>query len=757
MKCTCTHLIVAFLPAALVRAELSCELHFAGGVRACENYVSRKWDPARAEAECDRAGENQTAIFSEEAACDTVGAIGTCETSSKDGLERQMIFYSGEESLLENECIELNNGTWVSSLDVIGSCTHTVRFDEIGEKALACTSYSSDHWDEASALEHCASLSQDIDVSWRQGTRCETSHQGTCTVAANAESGAQSRLRSSSKVEPAENKVTIVSFIELVDTQAQLLCESLPGGKWTSSQSMPDTSNSLLEGYRDGLLSDETVEVVPNNCNDSCVASLLVQQDAIIFRNKRQRGASKGLLFIPGGDVDVRAYANLCKSVAAEGFFVALIPFPNNLAIVNPFLPSAIIQKYTKIEHWAIAGHSLGGVVASMYALLDPLDRIEMVASLSGGISPEASMLNYTKPYYYVTSKMDSANYVDPSQAVQEATELLLPGSTTKIVIPGGVHSQYGYYATNDPKEPEATISREKQHEFVSRILVHMMGHFGLKGEVEDYIFEDYGELFLLKKPCEILQRIIMDTISEEYNVVVDTHDERPIFMDSFPEPLTPDLPDVQVFHTVQYDTISASVDIRDPPVIPQTTWCKVHSHEKFLATARRSTTEAAMKSACSEANQYIFRNVVGRRDTRTRDFYKQSMIKVDFLDDVRHKSIDEWLSTGIYANFKQTTGRRVLTPYESSRWRVEIQSPSFISSLDSTPVEAAGLHHCKLLTPEAVVQFVLSLHEPPTEASGTNKKRQAKSKRVEPGLVAFLFTLVGVIATVSFCRQRRQ
>ena len=74
-----------------------------------------------------------------------------------------------------------------------------------------------------------------------------------------------------------------------------------------------------------------------------------------------------GLIFYPGGRVDPHAYAPLLHTIAAEGYLVVVPSFPINMAVFNPNIGDDIVAYYPNIEHWAIAGHSVGGTMAAQY------------------------------------------------------------------------------------------------------------------------------------------------------------------------------------------------------------------------------------------------------------------------------------------------------------------------------------------------------------------------------------------------------
>lgn len=76
-----------------------------------------------------------------------------------------------------------------------------------------------------------------------------------------------------------------------------------------------------------------------------------------------------GFIFYPGAKVESSAYANIAKEIASNGYTTVIAKMNFNLAILSPNRADSIISNYKDIDTWVIGGHSLGGVMASNYAL----------------------------------------------------------------------------------------------------------------------------------------------------------------------------------------------------------------------------------------------------------------------------------------------------------------------------------------------------------------------------------------------------
>ena len=100
-------------------------------------------------------------------------------------------------------------------------------------------------------------------------------------------------------------------------------------------------------------------------CSESDMISV-TQGDYIEFMPKET--PTKGFIFYPGGLVEPKAYAPLCRKIAQQGYLVVIPKMTCNLAVLSPDKAETVQQKHADIKTWAIGGHSLGGVVASKYA-----------------------------------------------------------------------------------------------------------------------------------------------------------------------------------------------------------------------------------------------------------------------------------------------------------------------------------------------------------------------------------------------------
>jgi hypothetical protein len=164
-----------------------------------------------------------------------------------------------------------------------------------------------------------------------------------------------------------------------------------------------------------------------------------------------------GLILYPGGKVPAEAYAPLARNLADAGYYVAILYAPLNLAIFNYEAASAVMEAHKDIRAWAVGGHSLGGVAASLFAEAHP-DRVRGLFLMA---STPADNGLASKTMLAVTSVYATNDGLFTADSLAKS-KLQLPPQTTYVEIAGGNHAQFGWYGPQAGDNP-ATMSPEEQ------------------------------------------------------------------------------------------------------------------------------------------------------------------------------------------------------------------------------------------------------------------------------------------------------
>ncbi len=181
------------------------------------------------------------------------------------------------------------------------------------------------------------------------------------------------------------------------------------------------------------------------------------------------------LVIYPGGKVPPAAYGPLAQEIAAAGYLTIITPVPFNLAVFDIGAAGPAIAAHPEVEHWALAGHSLGGSMAAQY-IADHPDQVEGLALWASYSATDISSLPLS-----VVSIYGSNDPGAPRMSGEEA-RANLPPDTVFVPIEGGNHEQMGWY-TGQPNDGVATIAREEQQHQVAAATVTMLEGLASAGQ----------------------------------------------------------------------------------------------------------------------------------------------------------------------------------------------------------------------------------------------------------------------------------
>ena len=120
---------------------------------------------------------------------------------------------------------------------------------------------------------------------------------------------------------------------------------------------------------------------------------------------------------------------------------------PFNLAVFDANAADEIIDQFPDIDNWYLAGHSLGGAMASNYASKRP-DKVSGLILLGAYLYGSYPVDNTLTVYgSFNTAVADKVNYTE-----------------NVVIIAGGNHAQFGNYG-KQRGDPDATISSEEQQD----------------------------------------------------------------------------------------------------------------------------------------------------------------------------------------------------------------------------------------------------------------------------------------------------
>lgn len=147
-------------------------------------------------------------------------------------------------------------------------------------------------------------------------------------------------------------------------------------------------------------------------------------------------GEDAALVFYPGAKVEAASYAPLMAQIAAGGVDCFLVEMPLHFAFLGFNAADKLIAAYD-YDAWILAGHSLGGVAASLYTAAHP-DDIAGIVMLASYPAKKPGEMPYLSIYGDKDGVLDRGDY--------EKSRDLWPAGAEELVIPGGNHAQFGDY-----------------------------------------------------------------------------------------------------------------------------------------------------------------------------------------------------------------------------------------------------------------------------------------------------------------------
>ena len=199
-------------------------------------------------------------------------------------------------------------------------------------------------------------------------------------------------------------------------------------------------------------------------------ANVTVTTDNFITFQPVNLKPSTAFIFYPGGRVDYRSYAVPLRAIAEQGYLVVLVPVRLNLAFFDINAAEPVFEKYPEITHWAVGGHSLGGVASALFAKDHPqVEGLVFWASYPADDSLKNSSLKMIS--IYGTEDMAGMGKFDE-------TKLFLTADAQYVVIDVGNHAQFGDYGPQ-PGDNAALISRADQQAQVTQATSDFLNGLG--------------------------------------------------------------------------------------------------------------------------------------------------------------------------------------------------------------------------------------------------------------------------------------
>lgn len=159
------------------------------------------------------------------------------------------------------------------------------------------------------------------------------------------------------------------------------------------------------------------------------------------------------IIFYPGAKVEAEAYLPLLDQIRQTGITCILVDMPFHMAIFDSDAAEDVMTQFPEIEHWYLAGHSMGGAMASKFAAEHPdeVDGLILMGAYIYGDYPDEDTLTI-----YGSLNQSVEDHIDYTENIVE--------------IEGGNHAQFGNYGLQKGDPPAEISSDEQQKQTVEAI-----------------------------------------------------------------------------------------------------------------------------------------------------------------------------------------------------------------------------------------------------------------------------------------------
>lgn len=159
------------------------------------------------------------------------------------------------------------------------------------------------------------------------------------------------------------------------------------------------------------------------------------------------------IIFYPGAKVEAEAYLPLLDQIRQTGVTCILVHMPFHMAIFDADTAEGVMEQFPEIQHWYMAGHSMGGAMASRFAADHPeeIDGLILLGAYIYGDYPDEKTLTV-----YGSLNQSVEDHIDYTENIVE--------------IEGGNHAQFGNYGPQKGDLPATISAAEQQAQTVDAI-----------------------------------------------------------------------------------------------------------------------------------------------------------------------------------------------------------------------------------------------------------------------------------------------
>lgn len=185
------------------------------------------------------------------------------------------------------------------------------------------------------------------------------------------------------------------------------------------------------------------------------------EQGRIVFSPSADMDTGVGIVFYPGGKVQEEAYAPLGEACAQRGITFIICPMPLNLAMFDLHAADGAIANHPEVQHWYLAGHSLGGAMGAEHleaTLKDPGKHAQVEGFIMLAAYSASNLSETDLPMLCLRGTEDGVFDAE----THEKNHSNIPENHIELDLEGGNHAGFGSYGIQKG-DGQASISQQEQ------------------------------------------------------------------------------------------------------------------------------------------------------------------------------------------------------------------------------------------------------------------------------------------------------
>jgi len=166
------------------------------------------------------------------------------------------------------------------------------------------------------------------------------------------------------------------------------------------------------------------------------------------------------VIFYPGAKVERAAYLPLLDQLRRTGLTCILVEMPFRMAIFDADAAGEVMAQFPEIDHWYVAGHSMGGAMASRFAADHP-DQVDGLILLGA----------------YIYGDYPPADTLTVYGSLNQSVEAKIGYTENVVEIEGGNHAQFGNSGAQKGDLPAEISPEEQQAQTVEAVSAFINQH----------------------------------------------------------------------------------------------------------------------------------------------------------------------------------------------------------------------------------------------------------------------------------------